>query len=246
MMKHVPVYALLMFVFCTSCKGQNKTEVPKDDIKSETKDLIIQDSLPKGRGFTDFTGKIFGDGAWTRAIYETVASEGVIIQNSLPKGDRHTDSSGRIFGIAIFWTRVFNETANPLELTINFPVDSLAILSSPDSYLKLFLPPDTMTLDKVSLYNYGVTGLRSFLDTGLNKPTMLQRTINPNEECLFYIGVLRYQVSNQALGTSRAGLHQASGGVMRTGLVLKEQSLYYRINLLDSALIPCGQIVFKN
>lgn len=40
MMKHVPVYALLMFVFCTFCKGQNKTELPKDDIKSETKDLV--------------------------------------------------------------------------------------------------------------------------------------------------------------------------------------------------------------
>lgn len=80
-----------------------------------------------------------------------------------------------------------------------------------------------MTFDKVWLYNYGVTGLISYLDHGLNKPTMLQRTINPKEECLFYIGVLRYQVSNQAPGTRRAGLHQSGGGVMRTGLVLKEQ-----------------------
>ena len=40
MMKHVSVYALLMFVFCTSSKGQNKAELPKDDIKSETKTVI--------------------------------------------------------------------------------------------------------------------------------------------------------------------------------------------------------------
>ena len=40
MVKHIPVYALLMFVFCTSGKGQNKTELPKDTIKSETKDEI--------------------------------------------------------------------------------------------------------------------------------------------------------------------------------------------------------------
>src|SRR5688500_17497960 len=40
MTKHVHVYALLMFVFCTSCKEQNKTKLPKDDFKSEIKDVI--------------------------------------------------------------------------------------------------------------------------------------------------------------------------------------------------------------
>jgi len=237
-----------MFAFCTACKGQNKTDLPTGNINSEVTSLG-PDSIEITNRIDDWNKR------WKIKDYKLAttdsetASQGVIIQNSFPKGDRHTDSRGKTFGIAIFWTRVINETATPLELTINFPADSLAILSSPDSYLKIFLPPDTMTLDKVWLYNYGVTGLRSFLDTGLNKPTMLQRTINPKEECLFYIGVLRYQVPNQAPGTRRAGLHQASGGVIRTGLVLKEQDLFYRISItgeLDSALFPCGQIVFKN
>ncbi|GAB3903883.1 hypothetical protein GCM10028803_33030 [Larkinella knui] len=36
-MKYVPVYTLfLLFVFYTSCKGQNKTDLPKDTIKPET------------------------------------------------------------------------------------------------------------------------------------------------------------------------------------------------------------------
>ncbi len=39
-MKHAPVYALLMFVFCTPCRGQNKSELPKDNINFETKDII--------------------------------------------------------------------------------------------------------------------------------------------------------------------------------------------------------------
>ncbi len=154
----------------------------------------------------------------------------VIIQNSVPKGIGYTDPTGKNFGGRIFWTRVINETSTPLELTINFPADSFAMLPSPDSYLTVFLPPDTMTLDKETLYAYGVTGLKSFLDTGINKLTMLQRTINPREACLFYIGVL-FQGSKE--------------GVARAGLVLKEQDLFYRINLLGSALIPCGQIVFK-
>jgi hypothetical protein len=164
--------------------------------------------------------------------HSETASKGVIIQNSFPKGGPYTDPTGKKFGYAIFYTRVINETATPLELTINFPADSFAILPSPDSYLKLFLPLDTMTLDKESLYDYGATGLKSFLNTGLNKPTVLQKTINPKEECLFYIGALSYQ----------------SGGMVRAGLVLKEQDLFYRISIIphfDSALFPCGHIIFK-
>ena len=135
----------------------------------------------------------------------------VIIQNSLPKGVGYTDATGKYFGGRIFWTRVINETATPLELTINFPADSFAMVPSSDSYLKIFLPTDTMTIDKETLYSYGVTGLESLLDTCFNKPTMLQRTINPKEECLFYIGVL-------FLGESQ--------GAARAGLVLKDQKLF--------------------
>jgi hypothetical protein len=154
-----------------------------------------------------------------------------IIQNSLPKGGgRYTDSIGKDFAYVVFWTRVINETAVPLDLTVNFPADSFAISSLSGSYLKVFLPSDTMTLDKVQLYDYGLTGLESFLDANFNKPTMLQRTINSKEEWIFYIGIL---------------IHQASGTI-RTELVAKERSLFYRINLLESTLIPCGQIVLRD
>ena len=40
-MKHVPQYVLLMFVLCTSCKEQNKTEPPKNNTKSVTEDAVI-------------------------------------------------------------------------------------------------------------------------------------------------------------------------------------------------------------
>ncbi len=130
---------------------------------------------------------------------------------------------------------MINETDNPLELTINFPADSFSIPPLPHSYLKLYVLPDTMTFEKLTFYNHGVreTGLKSFLDTGLNKPTKLQRTINPKEECFFHIVALSFH----------------SGGMVRAGFVLKEQDLYYRISILphfDSALFPSGQIVLKN
>lgn len=166
----------------------------------------------------------------TESKYTDSAGKSVTIQNSVPKGLGYVDPTGKNFEGRIFWTRVINETDTPLEITIKFPTDSFPILSSPDSYLKLFLPMDTMTLDKEALYSYGATGLKSFLDNGLNKPTMLQRTINPNEACLFYIGMLFYN----------------GGGVARAELVLNEQDLFYSINLLSPAIISCGKIAFKN
>ncbi|WP_190811444.1 hypothetical protein [Flagellimonas sp. S3867] len=63
---------------------------------------------------------------------------------------------------------------------------------------------------------------------------MLQRTIKPEEECLFYVIMLMH-------------FPEQSGSV-RAGLFLKEQDLFYRftVNPLDSEIIPCGKIAFKN
>ena len=169
--------------------------------------------------------------------YSETVSKGIIIQNSFPKGGPYPGATEKNahYSFLIFFTRVINETATPLELTINLPADSFATGEGGNVYVKLFLPPDTMTLDKESLYNYGITGLESFLD--FNKPTMFQRTINPKEECLFYIGAVFYQ----ARGTART--NQSRGG-NRVELVLKGQDLFYRmIPQIDS--LPCGYIISK-
>jgi hypothetical protein len=162
----------------------------------------------------------------TEVRYSDSKGKGIIIQNSLPRGNRYIDPAGKISTYGIFWTRVINETTTPFELTINFLADSFAVPAAPDFYLKFFLPPDTMTDDKESLYDFGATSLKSFLDTGLNKPTRFQRTINPKEECIFYTGVL-------------------GGAGCRAAFVLKGQDLFYRINIIPDLLIPCRQMVIK-
>jgi hypothetical protein len=207
-----------MVVFHTSC-GQTQTNSPKENIKSETKDIVTSPGSNKKYH--------------TKYEYTDSIGKRLIIQNSFPKGGPYIDPAGKRFGHAIFWTRVINETATPIEFTINFPADSFSISSVPQAYFKLFLPTDTMTIDKELEYGYGATGLKSFMDTGLNKPTTLQRTIHPKKEYLFYVGMLMKMPDN---------------GPVRTGLVLKEDGLFYRVSIagqLDSALIPCGQIVFK-
>jgi hypothetical protein len=185
--------------------------------------------IAKG-AYIGFAKNTFGYGIpWSGVVDETSVSNGIVVQNSFPKGDGYIDRAGNKLSYRIFWTRVINETDTPFELTISFPSDSFTISASPEPYFKLFLPPDAMTLDKVFLYDYGATGLRSFLETGSNTPTMLRKTIEPKGEHVFYMGALVHQID----------------GVLRAGLVVKEQTLYYRINLLDPALIPCGKIVVK-
>lgn len=115
-------------------------------------------------------------------------------------------------------------------MAVNFPVDSIPIPNSPGTYVKVFLPSDTMTLDKRSLFSYGLTELESF-----EQPTKFERRLNPKEDCLFYVVAIFYQ--------TRAGAwHQERGG-NRAELMLKEQELFYRM-LPQIDLLRCGRIVF--
>ena len=165
--------------------------------------------------------------------YSETASNGVIIQNSFPKGGPYTGPTKKYFNYSylVFFTRVINETGNPLDLTVNFSADSIEIPNSPDTFVKLFLPPDTMTLDKQNLFSYGVTELESF-----DKSTSFQRTINPKGDCLFYVVAIFYQTRADARDQQRGG--------NRAELVLKGQDLFYRLPLQIDSLL-CGHIIFN-
>lgn len=162
--------------------------------------------------------------------YSETTNNGIIIQNSFPKGGPYTGPTKEHFNYSylVFFTRVVNKTNNPFELTVNFSADSIGIPNSPDTFVKLFLPPDTMTIDKQNLFSYGVTELESF-----DKPTKFQRIIKPQEDCLFYVVAIFYQTKKDARNQNRGG--------NRAELVLKGQDLFYKmppqINFLH-----CGHI----
>ena len=166
--------------------------------------------------------------------YSETTNKGVAIQNSFPRGGPYPGSTGKNsnYSFLIFFTRVINETTSPLELTINFPADSFPTGEAGNVYMKIFLAPDTMKFDNEMRY---IAGLESFLD--FNKSTKLQRTINPKEEYIFYIGTVFYQAKGTAWGD------QSRGG-NRAELVLKEKDLFYRMTpQLD--YLPCGHIISK-
>ena len=115
-------------------------------------------------------------------------------------------------------------------MTIDFPLDSFEIPSSSGNYMKLLLSSDTMTIDKQPLYDYGLT-IKSFLDNNRHKSSSLKRTIHPKGSSAFYVVTL----SNRGVG--------GVSGTIRTGLSLKEHTLFYRINDKE---IHCGKINLKN
>jgi len=217
-MKYEHVYALfLMVVFHTSCGGQNKPDPPKEKIKSEIKDVSTSGLIDTKYEYTDSGGK------------------NLIIQNSFPKGEGYTDPNGKEYFKTIFWTQIINETFDTLKVTIDFPLDSFEIQSSSGAYRKLLLPPNTMTIDKNPLFDYGLN-LKSFLDNNRNKPSSLKRTINPKESSGFYV-VSLFIKSKSGWPTAK------SAGGTRAGFSLKGQNLFYRIN--DNE-IHCGRINLKN
>ncbi len=167
-----------------------------------------------------------------QGIYSETTSNGVVIRNSFPKGGPYSGPIKKYFNVSnlIFFTRVINETGNPLELKINFSADSIAIPNSPDSFMKLFVLPDTMNLDKRNSLNYGVTALTSF-----DQATSFERTLAANEDSIFNVVAIFYQ--------TKAGEWNDRGG-NRAELVLKGQDLFYSMPpQIDS--LHCGHILFN-
>ena len=209
------------------CSGQSSTDSVYIGTLDSTKNVQSQKPLAN-HSKVKFNTK-----------YEYTESNGacLIIQNSFPKSAiNYTDPNGRKYVYAIFWTQIINKTSNPLELAIDFPLDSVEIPSASGNYMRLLLPSDTMTIDREPLYDYGLA-LKSFLDNNLSKPSSLKRTVNPTDSTAFYVVTLG--LSNRgAGGKSFTGM----SGAIRAGLSIKQQDLFYSINGKD---IPCGKINFK-
>ena len=167
-------------------------------------------------------------GQYIAGLYSDTTIQGVRIENGLPKGIPPEYRAGSKFGFILLWTRITNKTSTPLELTINFPTDSIPTPPTPDSYIRLFLVPDT-----AYYYDNNSTGINFFLDNAFYKQTRLQKTINPREEYLFYVGIASFG---------------KWGGMVRAGFIPKGQELIYKASItphFDSLLFPSVHIVFK-
>lgn len=173
-------------------------------------------------------------------VYADSMGNRLIIENSFSRGGAYTDSHGKGYSTIMFWTRIINETENPLELTIDLPIHSYEVPTLPGKYFKVLIPPDTLTLDRELLQDYGIKDLKSFIDNSIHKPVSLKRTISPKESSGFYFVLL---------------FDSGVPGPTRTGLFIKGQDLYYNVTrysgkkggtFVDEKEIHCGSINLKN
>lgn len=162
--------------------------------------------------------------------YSEHSINGVTIQNSLPKGGRYPGPTIKHFNYSylVFYHRVLNESEHPIELNIDFSADSISIQNSPNTYMKVFLPKDTMSVDKVDLLSYGVTQVAS-----LEEPTNVCRIIKAKEDYFFYTVAVFYQTRNNVLGEDRGG--------NRAEFIFNGKDLIFNM-LPQIDALPCGRI----
>ena len=169
---------------------------------------------------------------WVDSEVKHTDSKGnsVMMTNSLPKGGGVVYQNGKKYGYVVFWTRMSNQSATPIELKVKFP--EVTFFKSSDSYIKIVLPKETMKIEKEQLFDYGLTNFQSLLNDESNQLGILQKKIGPKEDYLFYVTVF---------------IHIEGGGSARAKFELNDKELLYKISMgSDTTLIPCGSLEFKN
>lgn len=190
----------------------------------------------------------------TRYAYRDASGKQVVLENSLPRGGlTYTDpTTGRKYVYAVFWSRIVNETALPLTVSIQVPADSFRIADKPagpvglagkasahsvkqakqaalpHNYFRIVLPTEEMSPKQARLFNYGLKDLKAVLDYKLPQLTALQRTIPAKASGFMYVVILA---------------NRGVEGTVRAGFSVKNNKLYYRVNGEE---IDCGPSPGKN
>jgi len=168
---------------------------------------------------------------WVDSEVKLTDSNGnsAMITNSLPRGGGVVYQNGEKYGYVVFWTRMFNQSATPIELKLKFP--DFTFFKPPESYVKIVLPKESMNIEKEQLFDYGLTNLQSLLNDESNQISFLKKKIGPKEDYFFYVTVF---------------LHVEWRGAARAKFQLKNKDLFYEFSMgSDTTLIPCGRLDFK-
>jgi hypothetical protein len=169
---------------------------------------------------------------WVDSEVKLMDSKGntAMVTNSLPKGGGVVYQNGKKYGYVVFWTRMSNQSATPIELKLKFP--DITFFKPPESYVKIVLPKESMNIEKEQLFDYGLTNLQSLINDESNQLSILKKKIGPKEDYFFYVTVF---------------IHIDGNGSARAQFELNDKELFYKISMgSDTTLIPCGSLEFKN
>ena len=74
----------------------------------------------------------------THYVYADANGQPLIIENSLPKGGlTYTSPTGKAYVYVIFWTRIVNNTAAAVHLSVAVPADSFKLADKPATSVAL-------------------------------------------------------------------------------------------------------------
>jgi hypothetical protein len=201
---------ILIFIALISC-GKDRRSTPNavsTKIVEPVENKIISKPLNSKEDYKEFID--------TKFEYTDSTNKTVTIENSLPRGGLNfTDKFKKDHVYFIFWSKITNETDSSFELQLEFSSDLYELSSSSNNYFKIVFPTEKMEIDKVSLFDYGLSNLKSTLDNRLENSNTLKTTINSNETSAFYVIIL---------------FKKSIDGIVRTGLSLKDNKLYYKVN----------------
>jgi len=181
--------------------------------------------------YLNVNGQVVPTRNWVDSKVKLTDSKGntVMVTHSLPKGGGVVYQNGIKYGYVVFWTRMSNQSATPIELKLKFP--DVTFFKPPASYVKIVLPKESMNIEKEQLFDYGLTNLQSLLNDESNQLSILKKKIGPKEDYFFYVTVF---------------IHIDGSGSARAKFELKDKELFYKISMgSDTTLIPCGSLDFK-
>ena len=204
---------LFFFITLAACDKKTERQAPTHPAGSKEKEPAQISEVEVTQIDPQYIDSIFLD-------------SGVLqIQNSLPRGGMtYTDIMGNEYRYVVFWTAIANLSEEEMEFSINLSGKPITLPSAPDTYFQLIIPKEQMNPEKAPQPNYGFTQLKYELDQGLGNASGWEQTLAPETASMFYV----VAVSNKGVN-----------GVVRAGLQVEGDSLYYRIN---EVVIPVGRL----
>jgi len=178
------------------------------------------------------SNSVFGQDKAIDWYYEHTNSE-VLLQTSFPKGGPYPGPTTEHYNHSylVFFSRMENISQKPVRFQLEFSAQEIAIPNAPEARMKVFLPSETMTPEKVSQFSYGITTLDL-----LQQTTQFQKTLQPGEDCYFYLVAFFYQTHPNPLNEYRGG--------NRAAILLDGQDLVFTMEPQVASSV-CGQWAFK-
>jgi hypothetical protein len=137
---------------------------------------------------------------------------GLTIEYGPNLGTTHTDPLGTRYFYVHSTAIITNDSIIPihLQLALSNEYEFPTFCGDTNKY-KVFLLPEKLTPDTATVYNNIVNGQHDFLNTPLDNPNTLNKTLNSGEYCVVTIGVLIPKPANCAAVPRAVFLHDNIG-----------------------------------